>query len=74
MTTDQIQVERLQLDKSRRQYLNLNTPELFLAKVKELFVITVHKSVHPQNFWKMLKQSEPDEQTRSFIACITFTA
>ena len=53
MKADQIQMERLQLDKSRRQYLNLNTPELFLAKVKELFVITVHKSVHPQNFWKM---------------------
>ena len=27
-------------------YIQLNTPELFLAKMKDLAVITIHKSVH----------------------------
>ena len=53
-------------------YIQLNTPELFLAKMKDLAVITVHRSVHLRNLWKMLQQ--PDEQIRAFVARLTSTA
>ena len=51
---------------------SLNTTVLFLAKMKELAVITVHKSVHLMNLWRMLQ--EPDESIRAFVARVTATA
>ena len=53
-------------------YPNLTTPALFLAKMKELAVITVHRSVHLMNLWKMVQQ--PDEPIRAFAARVTSTA
>ena len=34
-------------------YEQLNTVDLFLAKMKELSVISVHVAVHLRNLWKM---------------------
>ena len=53
-------------------YSNLNTVALFLAKMKKLAVITVHKSVHLMNLWRM--SQEPDEGIRAFVARVTGTA
>ena len=53
-------------------FASLNTTVLFLAKMKELAVITVHKSVHLMNLWRMLQ--EPDESIRAFVARVTATA
>ena len=53
-------------------YPNLITTDLFLDKMKELAVITVHKSVHLMNLWKMAQQS--DEPIRAFAARVTSTA
>lgn len=53
-------------------YSSLNTTILFLAKMKELAVITVHKSVHLMNLWRM--SQEPDESIRAFVARVTSTA
>ena len=50
----------------------LNTTKLFMEKMKELAVITVHKSVHLMNLWRMLQ--EPDETIRAFVARVTATA
>ena len=50
----------------------LNTTALFLAKMKELAVITVHKSVHLMNLWRMIQ--EPEESIRAFVARVTSTA
>ena len=54
------------------QFYTLTTPALFLAKMKELSVITVHKSVHLMNLWKMTQES--DEPIRAFAARVTATA
>ena len=53
-------------------YSSLNSTALFLAKMKELAVITVHKSVHLMNLWRMCQ--EPDESIRAFVARVTSTA
>ena len=53
-------------------FATLNTTALFLAKMKELAVITVHKSVHLMNLWRMLQ--ETDETIRAFVARVTATA
>ena len=36
-------------------YSNLSTPALFLAKMEELAVIKVHKSVHLRNLWRICR-------------------
>ena len=53
-------------------YPSLTTVVLFLAKMKELAVIVVHKSIHMMNLWKMSQQS--DEPIRAFAARLTATA
>ena len=53
-------------------YSSLTSPELFLAKMKELAVIVVHKSIHLMNLWKMSQQS--DEPIRAYAARVTSTA
>ena len=53
-------------------YAALTTSELFMAKMKELAVIVVHKSIHLMNLWKMNQQS--DEPIRAFAARLTATA
>ena len=53
-------------------YPSLTNTELFLAKMKELSVIVVHKSIHMMNLWKMSQQS--DESIRAFAARLTATA
>ena len=53
-------------------YTSLTSTTLFLTKMKELAVITVHKSVHLMNLWKMSQQS--DETIRAFAARVTSTA
>ena len=53
-------------------YSTLSTPELFLAKMEELAVVKVHKSVHLRNLWRMSQQ--PDETIRAFVARLTATA
>ena len=53
-------------------YSALNTPELFLKKIKELAVIVDHKSLHLINLWRMSQQ--PVEPIRAFTARVTATA
>ena len=53
-------------------YSTLTTPDLFLQKMKELAVITVHTAVHLRNLWKM--QQSTDENIRAFAARVTATA
>ena len=53
-------------------YSSLSTPTLFLAKMEELAVVKVHKSVHLRNLWRMSQQS--DEPIRAFVARLTATA
>ena len=53
-------------------YSTLTTTELFLDKMKKLSVITVHKSVHLMNLWRMSQES--DEGIRAFVARVTSTA
>ena len=53
-------------------FATLNTCALFLAKMKELAVVTIHKSVHLMNLWRMMQ--EPDEGIRAFVARVTATA
>lgn len=53
-------------------YAALTTVDPFLAKMKELAVIVVHKSIHLMNLWKMTQQS--DEPIRAFAARLTATA
>ena len=53
-------------------YAALTTAEEFLAKMKELAVIVVHKSIHLMNLWKMSQQS--DEPIRAYSARVTATA
>ena len=53
-------------------YPSLSTADLFLAKMKELSVIVVHRSIHLMNLWKMSQES--DEPIRAFAARLTATA
>ena len=53
-------------------FANLNNVTLLLARMKELAVVTVHKSVHIMNLYKMVQQS--DENIRAFSARLTGTA
>ena len=53
-------------------YSLLTTPDLFLQKMKELAVITVHTAVHLRNLWKM--EQSTDENIRAFAARVTATA
>ena len=53
-------------------YASLTTEAKFLAKMKELSVIVVHKSIHLMNLWKMRQES--DEPIRAFAARATSTA
>ena len=53
-------------------YPSLSTADLFLAKMKELAVIVVHRSIHLMNLWKMSQES--DEPIRAFAARLTATA
>ena len=39
-------------------FCSLNTVALLLARMKELAVVTVHKSVHLRNLVKMVQQSK----------------
>ena len=47
----------------------LNTIALLLAKMKELAVITVHKTIHMVHLWKMVQES--GETIRAFAARVT---
>ena len=53
-------------------YSSLTNPGLFIAKMKELSVIVVHKSIHLRNLWKMSQQA--DEPIRAYAARVTSTA
>ena len=53
-------------------YTTLTTADMFLAKMKELAVITVHKAVHLRNLYLM--NQEPDEPIRAYVARLTATA
>ena len=53
-------------------FASLNTIDLLLARMKELAVVTVHKSVHLMNLYKMVQQ--PEEGIRAFHARLTGTA
>ena len=53
-------------------FASLNTVALLLARMKELAVVTVHKSVHIMNLYKMVQQS--DENIKAFSARLTGTA
>ena len=53
-------------------YAQLDTTELLLARIKELAVAKVHRSVHLMNLYKMTQQS--DEGIRAFNARLTGTA
>ena len=53
-------------------HASLTTEEAFLAKMKELSVIVVHKSIHLRNLWKTVQQS--DERVRAFMARVMSTA
>ena len=55
-----------------RNFETLNTTDLFLAKMKELAVIKVHKSVHLLKLWEM--RQEPEETFRAFVARVIATA
>ena len=48
---------------------SLNTTDLLLAKMKELSVKKVHKTIHMVHMWKMIQ--EPSEGVRAFVARIT---
>ena len=53
-------------------FASLNNVTLLLARMKELAVVTVHKSVHLMNLYKMIQQ--PEENIRAFSARLTGTA
>ena len=53
-------------------FASLNNVTLLLARMKELAVVTVHKSVHLMNLYKMVQQ--PEENIRAFSARLTGTA
>ena len=53
-------------------YSGLDTENKFLARMKELAVIKIHKSVHLMNLYRMVQDS--DEAIRAFVARVTGTA
>ena len=53
-------------------YASLTTVDLFMAKMKELAVITVHKAVHLRNLYQITQDS--DETIRAYVARVTATA
>ena len=53
-------------------YGGLNTVDALLARMKELAVIKIHKSVHLMNLYQMVQDS--DEAIRAFVARVTGTA
>ena len=48
-----------------------DTVELFLEKMKELAVVTVHKAVQLRNLYQLTQES--DETTRPYVARVTAT-
>ena len=53
-------------------YSGLDTENKLLARMKELAVIKIHKSVHLMNLYRMCQES--DEAIRAFVARVTGTA
>ena len=81
VVSESVKVMQLQAacDKDLRQrvfdtgnYASLTTENAFLAKMKELAVIVVHKSINLRNLWKTVQQ--PDEPVRAFVARAMSTA
>ena len=79
--TDSVKLQQLQAacDKALLQrvydtgmYATLNTVELFLEKIKELAVVTVHKAVHLRNLYRLTQES--DKTIRAYVARVTATA
>ena len=48
---------------------SLNTVALLLAKMKDLSVLTIHKTIHMVHLWKMMQ--EASESIRAFCARVT---
>ena len=53
-------------------YSGLDTEDKLLARMKQLAVIKIHKSVHLMNLYRMIQES--DEAIRAFVARVTGTA
>ena len=53
-------------------YAGLDTESKFLARMKDLAVIRIHKSVHLMNLYRMTQES--DEAIRAFVARVMGTA
>ena len=53
-------------------YAGLKTDDKFLARMKDLAVIRIHKSVHLMNLYRMTQES--DEGIRAFVARVMGTA
>ena len=53
-------------------YASLTTEDLFLEKMRELAVVTVHKAVHLRNLYQLTQES--DETIRAYVARVTATA
>ena len=53
-------------------YAALTTVDLFLDKMKELAVVTMHKAVHLRNLYQPTQ--EADETIRAYVARVTATA
>ena len=79
--TDSVKLQQLQAvcDKVLLQRLfdtgmhaTLDKVELFLAKMKELAVVTVHKVVHLRKLFQVTQES--DETIREYVARVTATA
>ena len=79
--TDSVKLQQLQAacDKALLQRVfhtgmdaTLNTVELFLEKMKELAVVTVHKTVHLRNLYRLTQES--DKTIRAYVARVTATA
>ena len=75
-TDQQVQQLRAACDKELLQrvydcgsFASLNTTAMFLSKMKELAVITVHKTIHMVHLWKMTQES--DERIRAFAARVS---
>ena len=65
--TDSVKLQQLQAacDKALLQrvfdtgmYATLNTVDIFLEKMKELAVVTVHKAVHLRNLYQLTQESD----------------
>ena len=49
-------------------YNALDTENQFLARMKELAVMKIHKSVHLNNLYRMAQDSDEDEAINAFVA------